>query len=826
MATKKSTTPENDDQALEAKIARSRIKLTAAAVVAALVLNAIIGYFLYQTLVLKAEAVKLQQLSEKHAHTQANAVASAVSQLQQKLKKMSLLPELKQAMAENNTKQLQVITRIQQSSSGILSLRLFPQGTASVDRKHQYPIRFAELDMIHRAEKNERVPLEASENNGQWLLYGVFTITDVNDAVIGSGLVVTETRALNDALHAVDENLGHSELLQSFNPSRPDTIAQFGSAQDDSKLYQSTADVAGSHWTTRFTPSATLAEQAAISPLISILITLLSTVVCLAAGIFAANFIAKRQLHKQVQQSILARTTKKGRAEQQKRKKDDLSNPIYQKEDVLDVAVNADDEDILGLNSSSTETSVAPAEASNVDAADVPANIFRSYDIRGLADSEITPELATSIGQALGSEALDQGELSIVVARDCRNSSPELCSALIEGVKASGCNVINIGVVPSQLMYFATHHLGETSSGIMVTASHNPAQYNGFKMIINGVTLADEAVMDIRTRILRSQYHSGQGVESEQDIMPEYIDRILADVALAGDVHIVIDAGNGATSEAAPLMFEELGCEVTPLYCEFDGNFPNHQPDPSRSENLQDLIAKVAEVGADLGVAFDGDGDRLTIVTAKGRIIWPDQLLMLFARDILASNPGTDVLFDVKSTRLLNHVISSAGGRPIMWKTGHSHMKAKMIETGALLGGEFSGHIFIKHRWYGFDDGIYACARLLEIMTLRDQNLDEMIESFPEQIATEEIIVSVDDSRKFSLVDELIAGADFQNGERSIVDGLRVDFGKGWGLVRASNTAAALTLRFEAENEETLQDLQALFKRELHKIDANLELNF
>lgn len=826
MATQKSSATENDDQALQANIARSRSKLIAAAVLASLLFNAALGYFLYQTLVLDAQSQKLQQLSETHAHTQASSVASAVSRLQQKLKKLSLLPELKKAMAENNTEQLQVITRIQQSSSGILSLRLFPQGTASVDRKHQYPIRFAELDMIHRAEKNERVPLEASENNGKWLLYGVFTIIDDNNTAVGSGLVVSKTRTLDKALHTVDANLGHSELLQSFNPNRPDTIAQHGSAQDGTKSFQSTAEVAGSHWTTRFTPSATLVEQATISPLITILITLLSTIICLVAGGVGANFIAKRQLHRQIQQSIIARTTQKGRAEQQKRKKGDLSNPIYQKEDVLDVAVNADDEDILGLNNGPTETSAVSADISGADTADIPAHIFRSYDIRGLADSEITPELATSIGQALGSEALDQGESSMVIARDCRNSSPELCSALMEGVKASGCNVIYIGVVPSQLMYFATHHLGETSSGIMVTASHNPAQYNGFKMIINGVTLADEAVMDIRTRILRSQYHSGQGAESEQDIMPEYIDRILADVALAGDVHIVIDAGNGATSEAAPLMFEELGCEVTPLYCEFDGNFPNHQPDPSRSENLQDLIKKVEEVGADLGVAFDGDGDRLTIVTSKGRIIWPDQLLMLFARDILASNPGTDVLFDVKSTRLLNQVISNAGGRPIMWKTGHSHMKAKMIETGALLGGEFSGHIFIKHRWYGFDDGIYACARLLEIMTLRDQNLDEMIESFPEQIATEEILVSVDDSRKFTLVEELIAGADFQNGERTIVDGLRVDFGKGWGLVRASNTAAALTLRFEAESEETLQDLQALFKRELHKVDANLELNF
>lgn len=815
------TTPSDTDSALKAKIQRSIKKLITAAVALTLLVNAGLGYWLYNNLVVDKQDQHLQQVTIEHAIHQAAAIARVNGKLKNMLASLSQQTSLRQAMTANDREQLQIISRIQESRKEILSLRFFPLGTAAIDRKHAYPIRFAELNMLHRAEKNESVKIEAAKNDEQWQLFSTMTIANDAGVILGTGLVVSKISTITGALASSNnDDLGLSELLQSFNPSRPNVIASSGSGD----LISSTATVDDSHWQLRFTASPALAAQVAVNPMLSIIITLLSTIICIAAAVIVARHIGQNQLHKQLRHTLTNRATKQKRAARTKGNKH-LSKTPHQNQDALNVTVAADDKDILGL-SGSPSASNTDTPLSSKDSIDVPAKIFRSYDIRGLAETEISTELANKIGRALGSEALDHGESSMVVARDARNSSPELCSALIEGIKASGCNVINIGIVPSPLMYFATHHLNSTNSGVMVTASHNPAEYNGFKMIINGVTLADDAVMEVRRRILRGQYHSGQGTESEQDLLPEYIDRILADVALAGDVHVVIDAGNGATSEAGPLMFKELGCEVTPLHCEFDGNFPNHQPDPSRSENLQCLIAKVLEVGADLGVAFDGDGDRLTIITATGRIIWPDQLLMLFARDIVSTNPGTDVLFDVKSTRLLNQVISSSGGRPIMWKTGHSHMKAKMIETGALLGGEFSGHIFIKHRWYGFDDGIYACARLLEIMTLQDQSLDEMIEVFPKLVATEEIRVPVSDTRKFSLVKDLITSGNFQEGECTTIDGLRVDFGKGWGLVRASNTSSALTLRFEADTEKTLQSLQALFKRELLKVEANIELNF
>ncbi len=411
-----------------------------------------------------------------------------------------------------------------------------------------------------------------------------------------------------------------------------------------------------------------------------------------------------------------------------------------------------------------------------------------------------------------------------MVARDGRTHSETLTQALIKGILRTGCNVINIGVVPTPVMYFSTFHFDDTNSGVMVTASHNPKEYNGFKVVINNHALADDAVVDLRSRIMGQRFHQGVGEELSRAIIPDYIERIFSDVALAGNISIVVDAGNAVTGLVAPQLFEELGCEVTPLFCELDGEFPNHNPDPTIEENLQALIAKVKETNADIGVAFDGDGDRLVVVTPSGNIIWPDRLLMLFAKDILARNPGADVLFDVKCSRQLNQVISSYGGRPIMWKTGHSPMKAKMEETQALIGGEYSGHIFIKDRWYGFDDGIYAMARLLEIITLRDQNIDAIFAGFPQLHATPEIKIAIGDQDKFTLIKNLSAIGDFANGAITTIDGLRVDYTKGWGLVRASNTSPALTLRFEAESPEALEKIRHIFKRELIKVEPTLDL--
>ncbi|MCK0105892.1 phosphomannomutase/phosphoglucomutase [Marinobacter sp. S0848L] len=455
----------------------------------------------------------------------------------------------------------------------------------------------------------------------------------------------------------------------------------------------------------------------------------------------------------------------------------------------------------------------------------VEAEIFRAYDIRGIVGETLSAGIVEIIGQAIGSEATERGVASLCIGYDGRHSSPELADALAKGVMSAGCNVIRVGAVPTPVLYFATHHLN-TGSGVMVTGSHNPANYNGLKIMLGGETLSGDAIQKLYQRIQTGDFTSGQGEQAEEDVRRAYLDRIVGDIAVAAPLKVVVDAGNGIAGELAPILVEELGCEVVPLFCDIDGDFPNHHPDPGQPDNLQHLIAKVQEVGADIGIAFDGDGDRLGVVTNKGKIIWPDRLMMLFARDVVSRNPGADVLYDVKCSRRLAGVISEAGGRPVMWKTGHSLMKAKMKETGALLAGELSGHVFFGERWYGFDDGLYSAARLLEILGIEDRHSDEVFEDFPEDISTPELNVEVTESDKFAIIERLGEQGDFGDGNVSTIDGIRVDYPDGWGLCRASNTTPVLVLRFEAETEEALERIKTVFREQLQKVAPDLGANF
>ncbi|MCG7198226.1 phosphomannomutase/phosphoglucomutase [Marinobacter pelagius] len=451
--------------------------------------------------------------------------------------------------------------------------------------------------------------------------------------------------------------------------------------------------------------------------------------------------------------------------------------------------------------------------------------IFRAYDIRGIVGETLSEDVVRVIGQAIGSEAVARGVGALCVGYDGRHSSPGLADALAQGVMAAGCNVIHIGAVPTPVLYFATHEL-QTGSGVMVTGSHNPANYNGLKIMLGGETLSGEAIQQLYQRVEAGDLVTGQGEESSQDVRRAYLDRIVGDIAVAAPLKVVVDAGNGIAGELAPILIEELGCEAIPLYCEVDGDFPNHHPDPGKPANLEDLIARVQAEGADLGVAFDGDGDRLGVVTNTGKIIWPDRLLMLFARDVVSRNPGADVLYDVKCSRLLANVISEAGGRPIMWKTGHSLMKARMKETGALLAGEMSGHIFFGERWYGFDDGLYSAARLLEILGIEDRHCDEVFEDFPEDVSTPELNVEVTESSKFDIIERLGAEGDFGDGSISTIDGIRVDYADGWGLCRASNTTPVLVLRFEGETQEALDRIREVFREQLQRVAPDIVTDF
>ena len=454
-----------------------------------------------------------------------------------------------------------------------------------------------------------------------------------------------------------------------------------------------------------------------------------------------------------------------------------------------------------------------------------PDSIFRAYDIRGVVPQTLTPETAYWIGRAIGAESLAKGEPHVSVGRDGRLSGPELVERLIQGVADSGCKVSDVGLVPTPALYYATHVLAG-KSGVMLTGSHNPPNYNGFKIVIAGDTLADEQITALHTRLKTNDLTWGEGSIERVDILPRYADVITRDIKLAKRLKVVVDCGNGVAGVIAPQLIEALGCEVIPLFCEVDGSFPNHHPDPSKPENLLDLIARVKDTNADIGLAFDGDADRVGVVTNAGTIVFADHLLMLFAQDVLQRNPTAEVIFDVKCTRRLIPLIKENGGRPLMWKTGHSLIKKKMKETGALLAGEMSGHIFFKERWFGFDDGIYSAARLLEILSKRQVMAEELFETFPNDISTPEINIDVTDESKFSIIEALHDAQWGDAAELTSIDGVRVDYPHGWGLVRASNTTPVLVLRFEAETEAELQRIKDVFHAQLKRVAPDLPLPF
>ena len=443
-----------------------------------------------------------------------------------------------------------------------------------------------------------------------------------------------------------------------------------------------------------------------------------------------------------------------------------------------------------------------------------PPDIFKAYDIRGIVGKTLTAPIVRAIGQALGTLAQERGRDTLVVGRDGRLSGPELALALADGIRASGAHVVDIGLVTTPMTYFAAQHL-DTQCSVMVTGSHNPPDYNGLKMVIAGGTLAGDDILALRARIEAGDLRNGAGDYRRADVGPAYLERIIGDVKLARPMKIAIDCGNGVAGAYAPQLFRGLGCTITELFCEVDGHFPNHHPDPSQPKNLKDLVDCLATTDNELGIAFDGDGDRLGVVTRDGTIIYPDRQLMLFAADVLSRNPGATVIYDVKSTRNLQPWIAARGGQPLMWKTGHSLIKAKMKETGALLAGEMSGHTFFKERWFGFDDGMYAGARLLEIVS-RHADASQVLTALPDSVSTPELNVDCADASPHALVAKLAATAQFPGATDIIrIDGLRVEYADGFGLARASNTTPVIVLRFEADDQPALLRIQADFRRVL-----------
>ncbi|MFL9858138.1 phosphomannomutase/phosphoglucomutase [Paraburkholderia madseniana] len=461
----------------------------------------------------------------------------------------------------------------------------------------------------------------------------------------------------------------------------------------------------------------------------------------------------------------------------------------------------------------------------------ISKSIFKAYDIRGVIGKTLDTDAARSIGLAFGSEVRAQGGDAVVVARDGRLSGPDLIQALSDGLRAAGVDVVNVGMVPTPVGYFAASVPLKLDGGerrvdscIVVTGSHNPPDYNGFKMVLRGAAIYGEQILALHQRIVDENFSAGSGTYTEYDIADAYLDRITSDVKLARPIKIVVDTGNGVAGGLAPKLFKKLGCELVELFTEIDGNFPNHHPDPAHPENLQDVIRALKETDAEIGFAFDGDGDRLGVVTKDGQIIYPDRQLMLFAEEVLSRNKGAQIIYDVKCTRNLGKWIKEKGGEPLMWKTGHSLVKAKLRETGAPLAGEMSGHVFFKDRWYGFDDGLYTGARLLEILT-RVADPSKLLNSLPNSNSTPELQLKLEEGENFELIARLQQNATFTGADDVVkIDGLRVEYPDGFGLARSSNTTPVVVMRFEADSDAALKRIQEDFRRVImaEKPDAKL----
>ena len=451
--------------------------------------------------------------------------------------------------------------------------------------------------------------------------------------------------------------------------------------------------------------------------------------------------------------------------------------------------------------------------------------IFKMYDIRGIVATDLTTDTVRLVGQAFATECSKQNIKEVCIGRDGRLHSKELSIALTEGLNAGGCDVIDVGMVPTPVLYFSTHHL-HTGTGIMVTGSHNPPEYNGLKMSMGGKTLYGDDITGLYNLIESGEFNNGSGSCREESLLDIYLERIVSDVKLARPMKIAVDCGNGVAGVIATQLFKKLGCEVTELFCDVDGTFPNHHPDPSKLENLKDVCAAIKDNDLELGLAFDGDADRVGVIDDKQNVIWPDRQMILYSEDVLSRVPGALIIYDIKSSYNLGKEIIKMGGKELMWKTGHSLIKAKMKETDAALAGEMSGHIFFKERWYGFDDGLYSAARMLEILSKKEGTSSEIFNALPDSFNTPEIQISFDEGEHHVFMDKFKNSARFENADISTIDGMRVTWDKGWGLIRPSNTTPCLVLRFEAEDENSLSEVQENFRKQILATDSSINLSF
>ncbi|NIP17934.1 MAG: phosphomannomutase/phosphoglucomutase, partial [Xanthomonadales bacterium] len=696
----------------------------------------------------------------------------------------------------------------------VTEARVYPPGIWLGDTEDLGEKGYVILSMALAAHENTHAPVQAFEFEGQDVVAGAIRLMEGEENIAGYLVVMAGREVITDSFNMTMPSAGYIRLEQNNGRFNATSIREFG---DPTLGVQGTQrlPVPGTLFRIVVPQGAAPSSFGGLPRLAMFLL----------GALFLAYGLIKRQLDLRPKVELRAdapalakrQPEPSNTSESQSEAYPGIQQPDTPEPGLPEISLPDLHFDPEKRRRQKRHEPVAPVE--------LTAEIFRAYDIRGIVDKTLDAGVARKVGQAIGSEVLDREAGPVVVGRDGRHSGPELVEGLIQGISSTGCDVISIGAVPTGALYYIANECG-SGSGVMVTGSHNPPDYNGFKVMIGGETLSGERISALHGRLENSELRIGKGEVREEFALDRYRERIVSDIQLARPLKVVADCGNGIGGICAADILSAIGADVMPLYDEVDGDFPNHHPDPSEPENLKDLIETINIMDADLGVAFDGDADRLGVVTPSGSIVYADRVMMLYVREILSRNPGARIIYDVKCTGHLRTVIEEAGGEPEMYKTGHSLIKNRMKEVGAPFAGEMSGHFFFKDRWYGFDCGIYSAARLLEILALEERTPEEVLDSLPNSISTPELKVYMNEGENHEFVKQFQEKARFVDARVNTIDGLRADFEDGWGLCRASNTTPVLVVRFDAQSEEALEVIQEAFRLQMLAIRSDLVLPF
>lgn len=809
-----------------------------------------------------------QRATESLARGLALSISSQIRTLQGSVSKMAASPEVIMAMnSENPILMEETANMLDQFMPNVMKIRLLPATVTELDQRVSPHMGNADLIMAQETLIKPQLPVIQGQGKNRHL--AITSVIKKEGVAIGIVLASLNYQFLQPSFKSANLKGGFIELKQGNT-----NLAKTGNASDkDNSSIDNQIKVAQSPWVIQYwtSNSSNLLSLNIIAGiiLVPVLLTCLSFFVSFrkvsallkadqgsilkavkdlmtgkSVGSYPVNLIEMKAIITTLVQfkRVLDKDGVDVTAEIETEIDDFFDEPngmsfldpvstIEVGEETADAFENAVKSSPISLPESEQTTS--EMNDSSSFSVGTPASstskpsIFKAYDIRGIAGKTLTKEIIYDIGRAIGSEAKDKSIKTIVLGRDGRTSSPLFADSLAQGITSTGVNILDIGMVPSPVVYFVAQHT-EGKSGVMITGSHNPAEYNGLKVVLDGETLATDKIKQLEQRIEDNNYLTGEtgSIDENNMFINEYIGIISEDIRIARPMKVVIDCGNGVAGELAPILFKTIGCEVVELFCDIDGTFPNHHPNPSNPDNMRDLVSAVQHYDADVGIAFDGDGDRLGVVDCKGKIIWPDRLMMLFAKDVLASKPGADVIYDIKCSSHLEKQISKSGGRPTMWKSGHSLIKAKLKETNAILAGEMSGHIFFNDRWFGFDDALYSASRLIEILSADTRNSQQVFADFPESVSTPEIYLELAEGENTGVMEKIMISADFPDGKTISIDGLRVEFPDGWGLVKISNTMPALVLRFEADNNVALSRIQEQFKQLLSQVKPDISFSF